>query len=74
MYNWPVNDKYRKVSCTIIIFSHGELIDLCRSDGYIEYLLIIIVHGLIIDDQISVQADTQKKAEEQRKTNIEKRK
>ena len=30
--------------------------------------------GSSVDDQISVQADTQKKAEEQRKTNIEKRK
>lgn len=38
------------------------------------WIFIIAVHGLIIDDQISVQADTQKKAEEQRKTNIEKRK
>lgn len=38
------------------------------------WIFIIAVYGLIIDDQISVQADTQKKAEEQRKTNIEKRK
>lgn len=38
------------------------------------WIFIIAIHGLIIDDQISVQADTQKKAEEQRKTNIEKRK
>lgn len=41
---------------------------------WLYWIFIIIVHGLIIDDQISVQADTQKKAEEQRKTNIEKRK
>lgn len=41
---------------------------------WLYWIFIIIVHGLIIGDQISVQADTQKKAEEQRKTNIEKRK
>lgn len=74
MYNWAVNDKYMKVSRTIIIFFHMVNSDWFMQIWWLYWIFIIIVHGLIIDDQISVQADTQKKAEEQRKTNIEKRK